>query len=126
MAAWDQVIINVVLLGYCVCVGVTSRLLKLLRDQYPGQSIVCVSVTPFAVGDGPLTHYNMLLTLEHQQLYSDLVLLMHSEHYYRSIKKERDTVSMEDISSLMSSCLVNCTKPFYDTKMQSKDCSVCQ
>ena len=96
-------------------VGLTSKLLELLREQYPMQCIMCVSVTPFA-GDSPLQHYNTLLTLQQQQLYSDLVILLHNESYYCSIKNNQDSVSMEDINSLMSSCLINFTKPLHDKK----------
>jgi len=59
--------------------GLTSRLLRDLRDSYPKMYMAAAAVWPFSVGEIALQHYNTVLTLAHLQEYTDAIIMLDND-----------------------------------------------
>ena len=59
--------------------GLGSRLLELLRDEYPSMTIVAACVAPFLSGDTPLQYYNMALSLATAHECADAVVFFDND-----------------------------------------------
>lgn len=103
-----------------VHVGLTSRLVEILRDDYPHQYILCVSVAPFLSGESPTQNYNSLLCLYWLQCYTDCILLVQNDvvmqhtiqHMALSTTTSKyNSMSLIDINRFLSLCLCNCLMP---------------
>ena len=102
----------------CPYVGLTSRLVELLREDYPNQYILCVSVAPFQSGETPTQHYNSLLCLHWLQTYCDCIMLVQNDAILHETAAQRmvvgrktNDVSFTDMNSLISHCVCNCLMP---------------
>ena len=76
-----------------------------LRNHYPNQYIINVSITPFISGESPLQYYNTLLTLSWLQDYSDGVIVIHNDDHNNNV------TNMADMNKTVAALLTNCLKP---------------
>ena len=58
--------------------GLTCKLLELIRDEYPLQSITNCAIVPSSNGETPLQYYNSALSLSKLSQYSDCIVLFHN------------------------------------------------
>ena len=59
--------------------GLGSRLLEMLRDDYPRAALISVAVAPFASGETPLQHYNTALALATAHEVADAVVFFDND-----------------------------------------------
>lgn len=66
--------------------GLGSKLLQLIRDEYPICFITTASVLPFESGDTPLQDYNSIFCLSHIQSYADACVYFENDEVYRVVQ----------------------------------------
>lgn len=99
--------------------GVGSRLLELLRDEYPLNYIVSCAVAPFSTGESPLQNYNSLLSLSALSRLSDGIIMFSNDDVLWRLKKrsrsqavdEPPVVSLSDINQHIAACLCGLIAP---------------
>ena len=66
--------------------GLGSKLIEMIRDEYPICFISTASVFPFESGDTPLQDYNSVFCLSHIQKYSDSCIFFENDEVYRVVQ----------------------------------------
>ncbi|XP_065891229.1 tubulin delta chain-like isoform X2 [Dysidea avara] len=108
--------------------GFGSRLVELLRDEYPLAYILSMAVTPFHTGETPLQHYNSLLCLSWLQKYVDGIMLFSNDSVLASVQKmdakskaaSAAAVSFKKLNSYISSTISTTLIPVYDNRKHRK------
>lgn len=93
--------------------GVGSRVVELLRDDYPLNYIVSCAVAPFSTGESPLQNYNSLLSLSALSRLSDGIMMFSNDDVLWRLKKRHRSqagdqpavVSLLDINHQIAACL---------------------
>lgn len=96
--------------------GVGSRLLELLRDEYPTNYILSCAVAPFVTGESPLQNYNAVLSLSYLTRLSDGVIMFSNDEILQRLQKRINsgtentgdapaTVTLSEINHHIASCL---------------------
>ena len=92
-------------------IGLTSHLMECLRDEYPLQYILNITVYPFTSGESPLQHYNSLLTVPYLQEYSDTVMVFDNDTLLGNALKSNNTATISMMNDIICNTMLSCMLP---------------
>ncbi|XP_072031063.1 tubulin delta chain-like [Amphiura filiformis] len=110
--------------------GLGSRLVELIRDEYPLAYILSAVVAPWTSGESPLQHYNSLFSLSWLQRYSDGVLMFSNDEILHRLsglnvnKRDRETanVTIDDMNKYIAESLAGVMLPVNSLTPKSGVC----
>lgn len=96
--------------------GVGSRIIELMREEYPSKFITNIIVLPFQKGDIVTQNYNTLLTLSKLYDVTDNTILFENDKIYditRKLTSDRE-VRLSDLNQLIAQQLASIAQPLND------------
>jgi hypothetical protein len=106
--------------------GFGSRMLLELREHYPSQRLMTVSVAPYRSGETPLQNLNSVMTLQALQEYADGVIWFSNDDLMRLLSKDLQSermpvkfkgsyvrLSTDDINGYIAACLAGLLFPYH-------------
>ncbi|KAK3082972.1 hypothetical protein FSP39_010365 [Pinctada imbricata] len=99
--------------------GLGSKLIEMLRDQYPMNHLMSCTFAPHASGESPLQNYNALLTLSTLQRNTDCVILTHNDDVLSRLQKSKESVSFTNINDNIAAALCGVFLPTDSLKPKS-------
>ena len=94
--------------------GLGSRILEIIRDEYPMNHIATASVAPRTAGDSPMQSYNTVMSLSFLQAYADAVIIFSNQEMLdaasKSVKGEGGA-TLSDANDLIARHLMGALWP---------------
>ena len=94
--------------------------MEALRDEFPTQYLMTITVTPFTSGETPLQWYNSLLTLPRLQLNADCVVLFNNDVILNKCLKIGSNITMATVNSDISDAASNIFLPLQTTNSKRR------
>ena len=94
--------------------------MEALRDEFPIQYLMTITVTPFTLGETPLQWYNSLLTLPQLQLNADCVVLFNNDVILSKCLKSGSNVTMATMNNDISDTVSNIFRPLQTTNSKRR------
>ena len=94
--------------------GLGSKLIEMIRDQYPICFITAASIFPSDSGDTPLQDYNSCLALSYLQNFADSIIYFENDEVMRQVEhfnKRGSNISTHNINECVAFNLLNILFP---------------